>query len=50
MVIFQYYLYVFGIHGPTMLYPKLCFNKLCDKEVVVYVSLSIIFTLNIGNP
>ena len=37
MVIFQYNLYIFGIHPWTMLYPKPCNNELCYKEVVVYV-------------
>ena len=36
MVIFQYNLYIFGIHLWTVLYPKLCYNKSCYKEVVVY--------------
>ena len=37
MVIFQYNLYIFGIHLWTMLYPKPCYNEPCYKEVVVYV-------------
>ena len=37
MVIFQYNLYIFGIHLGTVLYPKPCYNELCYKEVVVYV-------------
>ena len=36
MVIFQYNLYIFGIHLWTVLYPKPCYNELCYKEVVVY--------------
>ena len=36
MVIFQYNLYIFGIHLWTMLYPKPCYNEPCYKEVVVY--------------
>ena len=36
MVIFQYNLYIFGIHLGTVLYPKQCYNELCYKEVVVY--------------
>ena len=35
MVIFQYNLYIFGIHLLTMLYPKLCYNELCYKEAEV---------------
>ena len=37
MVIFQYNLYIFGIHLWTVLYPKPCYNELCYKEVVVYM-------------
>ena len=37
VVIFQYNLYIFGIHLWTVLYPKPCNNKPCYKEVVVYV-------------
>ena len=40
MVIFQYNLYIFGIHLRTMLYPKLCYNELCYKEVEVYKEIS----------
>ena len=36
MVIFQYNLYIFGIHLRTVLYPKRCYNDPCYKEVVVY--------------
>ena len=36
MVIFQYNLYIFGIHLRTVLYPKHCYNELCYKEVEVY--------------
>ena len=36
MVIFQYNLYIFGIHLWTVLYPKPCYNNQCYKEVVVY--------------
>ena len=36
MVIFQYNLYIFGIHLWTVLYPKPCFNEPFYKEVVVY--------------
>ena len=35
MVIFQYNLYIFGIHLWTVLYPKPCYNEPCYKEVVV---------------
>ena len=38
MIIFQYNLYMFGIHLWTVLYPKLCYNEPCYKEVVVYNS------------
>ena len=37
MVIFQYNLYIFGIHVWTVLHPKLCYNEPCYKEVVVYL-------------
>ena len=37
MVIFQYNLYIFGIHLWTVLYPKPCYNEPCYKEVVVYI-------------
>ena len=37
MVIFQYNLYIFGIHLWTMLYPKLYYKEQCYKEVVVYL-------------
>ena len=40
MVIFLYSLYIFGIHLKTVLYPKLCYNEQCYKEVVVYVAIS----------
>ena len=40
MVIFQYNLYIFGIHLWTVLYPKPCYNKPCYKEVVVYYPVS----------
>ena len=36
MVIFQYNLYIFGIHLWTVLYPNLCYNEPCYKEVVVF--------------
>ena len=36
MVIFQYNLYIFGVHLWTVLYPQPCYNKLCYKAVVVY--------------
>ena len=36
MVIFQYNLYIFGIHLWTVLYPKPCYNEPCCKEIVVY--------------
>ena len=36
MVIFQYKLYIFGIHLWTVLYPKPCYNEQCYKVVVVY--------------
>ena len=45
MVIFQYNLYIFGIHLRTMLYPKLCYNELCYKEVEVYFEYIQRFTL-----
>ena len=35
MVIFQYNLYIFGIHLWTVLYPKPCYNEPCYKEVEV---------------
>ena len=37
MVIFQFNLYIFGIHLRILLYPKPCYNEPCYKEVVVYV-------------
>ena len=37
MVIFQYNLYIFGIHLWTVLYTKPCYNEPCYKEVVVYL-------------
>ena len=37
MVIFQYNVYIFGIHLWTVLYPKLYYNELCYKEVVYLV-------------
>ena len=36
MVIFQYNLYIFGIHLWTVLYLKPCYNEPCYKEVEVY--------------
>ena len=36
MVIFQYNVYIFGIHLWTMFYPKTCYNEPCYKEVEVY--------------
>ena len=38
MVIFQYNLYIFGIHFWTVLYPKSCYNESCYKEVEVYLN------------
>ena len=40
MIIFQYNLYIFGIHLWTVLYPKPCYNDPCYKEVEVYLSLA----------
>ena len=37
MVIFQYNLYIFGIHLWTVLYPKPYYNEPCYKVVVVYI-------------
>ena len=37
MVIFQYNLYIFGIHLWTVLYPKLCYNEPCYTEAEVYI-------------
>ena len=37
MVIFQYNLYIFGIHLWTVLDPKQCYNELCYKEAEVYL-------------
>ena len=37
MVIFQYNLYIFGIHLWTVLYPKPCYNEPCYKEVELYL-------------
>ena len=37
MVIFQYILYIFGIHLWTVLYPKPCYNEPCYKEGEVYI-------------
>ena len=37
-VIFQYNLYIFGIHFLTVFYPKPCYNEPCYKEIVVYLS------------
>ena len=37
MVIFQYNLYIFGIHLWTVLYTKPCYNEPCYKEVMVYL-------------
>ena len=36
MVIFLSNLYIFGIHLYIVLYPKLCFNEQCYKEVCVW--------------
>ena len=47
MVIFQYKLYIFGIHLWTVLYPKPCYNEPYYKEAVVYSIL--ILTLYIAN-
>ena len=45
MVIFQYNLYIFGIHLWTVLYPKPCYNESCYKEVVLYdQSIQVPFT------
>ena len=41
MVIFQYNLYIFGIHLSTVLYPNSCYNEQCYKEVEVYVVIVI---------
>ena len=43
MVIFQYNLYIIGIHLCAVLYPKLCYNKPCYKEVVVYSNMTLTF-------
>ena len=43
MVIFQYNLYIFGIHLRTVLYPNPCYNEPCYKEVVVYITHSRMF-------
>ena len=40
MVIFQYNLYIFGIHLWTVLYPKPCYNERCYKEVEVYICMA----------
>ena len=40
MVIFQYNLYIFGIHLWTVLYPKRFYNEPCYKEVELYLTLS----------
>ena len=37
MVIFQYNLYIFGIHLRIVLYPKPCYNQPCYKKVEVYI-------------
>ena len=37
MVIFQYNLYIFGIHLRTVLYPNSCYNEPCYKAVEVYM-------------
>ena len=37
MVIFQYNLYIFGIHLWTVFNPKPCYNELYYKEIVVYI-------------
>ena len=42
MVIFQYNLYIFGIHLWTVLYPKSCYNEPCNKEVEVYLMRNLI--------
>ena len=39
MVIFQYNLYIFGIHLRTVLYPKPCYNEPCYNEVEVYLHI-----------
>ena len=36
MVIFQYNLYIFGIHLWIVLYQKMCYKEHCYKEVEVY--------------
>ena len=41
MVIFQYNLYIFGIHLRTVLFPKPCYNKPCYKEAEVYFFFSV---------
>ena len=38
MVIFLYNLYIFGIYLWTVLYPKLCCNEPCYKEINVYIA------------
>ena len=45
MVIFQYNVYIFGIHLWTVLYPKLCYNKPFYKEVEVYVCGKLFFQI-----
>ena len=41
MVIFQYNLYIFGIHLWTVLYTKPFYNEPCYKEVMVYMNRNI---------
>ena len=44
MVIFQYNLYIFGIHLWTVLYPKLCFKEPCYRGCRVWSTLKAPFT------
>ena len=47
MVIFLYYLNIFGIYLPTMLYPKSCYNEVCcNKFVVCFASLQALLPLS----
>ena len=41
MVIFQYNLYIFGIHLRTVLYSKPRYNEPCYNEVEVYIESSV---------
>ena len=42
MVIFQYNLYIFGIHLWTVLYPIPYYSEPCYKEFVVYMTAIIL--------